>query len=392
MDCPRDLARDELIERYLNGQLQPTEQDEFEVHLLECGGCQQTLGLLQAVRDDLAQQAHGIRTSSGSQPARLPWQWALAFAVVVVCGLGIIEWTNLHKKPEVTIVAPTQLPLPPSQATSTPLVSSGNSAQESGAPARPDGAQRYLSKKLEDTAPRTDHPREIAPSAAREPDKTAVDEVPVLASENPIPTSANPGLQPGGTTRPRSRQAMESISAADDETAIELYKLGMVKPPPYTFASFAASGKAPKGDATKGYFPKEPVQQSNRAVFRNAMVAYAKGHYDDATRLLEDAVNTEPDAPDVNFYLGICKLLQGHPADSLSPLQKALNKSKRDSTIPQAAHFYLAKAYLQAGDLAKTETELKAAGEIAGPLQAEAVSDLSRLQAVRAAKQKPSNP
>jgi lipoprotein NlpI len=98
--------------------------------------------------------------------------------------------------------------------------------------------------------------------------------------------------------------------------------------------------------------------------------------------LLDDAVRIEPDSPDVNFYLGICRLLQGHSADSLPPLQKAFDKP--DSPITQAAHFYLAKAHLQIGHLIEAETEFKAASEIAGPLQAEAASSLEQLRLLRA--------
>jgi hypothetical protein len=35
----QQLHRDELAEKYLNGQLGPGTQDEFEVHILECSHC-----------------------------------------------------------------------------------------------------------------------------------------------------------------------------------------------------------------------------------------------------------------------------------------------------------------------------------------------------------------
>jgi anti-sigma factor RsiW len=38
MQC-QELHRDELAEKYLNGQLDPAAQDEFEIHLLECVQC-----------------------------------------------------------------------------------------------------------------------------------------------------------------------------------------------------------------------------------------------------------------------------------------------------------------------------------------------------------------
>ncbi len=55
------LHRDELVEKYLNGQMLASARDEFEVHLLECADCQQSVDALHALRHELTEAAHRIR-------------------------------------------------------------------------------------------------------------------------------------------------------------------------------------------------------------------------------------------------------------------------------------------------------------------------------------------
>ena len=71
MDCDCGKTdRNELAEKYLNGQLDEAEQDTFEIHILECGQCLDTVELLQAVRFDLTERASVIRTQT---PAVRGW-------------------------------------------------------------------------------------------------------------------------------------------------------------------------------------------------------------------------------------------------------------------------------------------------------------------------------
>jgi cytochrome c-type biogenesis protein CcmH/NrfG len=125
------------------------------------------------------------------------------------------------------------------------------------------------------------------------------------------------------------------------------------------------------------------------------MDSYVDKRYADATDLLEQAAKAEPNAADVNFYLGVCRLLQAKPTDSIAPLQAVLvnvNANANDtSPWAQSAHFYLAKAYIQIGDLTDAETQLQTAAALTGRLSAEASSELTRLQAVRASE-KPQSP
>ena len=51
MEC-QELHRDELAEQYLNGQLDPATQDDFEVHILECARCLNRVEAMQALRED----------------------------------------------------------------------------------------------------------------------------------------------------------------------------------------------------------------------------------------------------------------------------------------------------------------------------------------------------
>ncbi len=191
---------------------------------------------------------------------------------------------------------------------------------------------------------------------------------------------------------PAASGRTQAPEVASDETAKELFRLGTVQAPPYTFSGFAsASGRALSVDpgALSGKHSKSPGDQP-RPFFRDAMDAYVDQRYADATDLLEQAARAEPNAADVNFYLGVCRLLKANPADSIAPLQSVVADEK--SPWAQAAHFYLAKAYIQTGDLAHAESQLQAAAAMPGRLKAEAGSELTRLQAVRMSKENKKNP
>jgi tetratricopeptide (TPR) repeat protein len=187
---------------------------------------------------------------------------------------------------------------------------------------------------------------------------------------------------------------------ASDETAKELFRLGTVQSPPFPFAGFASSSgrQASLDPGALSDKPRRVPTNQARPFFRDAMVAYVDERYADATDLLEQAAKTEPSAADVNFYLGVCRLLQARPTDSIGPLQAVLvsaNANDHDtSRWAQAAHFYLAKAYIQIGDLADAEAQLQTAAALTGRLSAEASSELTRLQAVRASekRQNPGSP
>ena len=119
------------------------------------------------------------------------------------------------------------------------------------------------------------------------------------------------------------------------------------------------------------------------------MNAYVERRYADALDLLEQAIQIEPKASDVNFYLGICRLLEAKPGDSIAPLNAVLRN--QESPLTQAAHFYLAKAFIQTGSLAQAEAQLLSAAAMPGSLSTEAGLELARLQALHVPERKPKN-
>src|SRR5262252_7504092 len=56
MDCEQ-IARDELVEKYLSGRLESPLERELQVHLLECHECLALLESCEAARDELASRA-----------------------------------------------------------------------------------------------------------------------------------------------------------------------------------------------------------------------------------------------------------------------------------------------------------------------------------------------
>ena len=83
------LQRGELAERYLNGQLDPATQEQLELHVLDCPNCQQTVELLQAVRDELTAPAHGIRVDAPTPRGGSRWSWVAVAALVVIASVGV---------------------------------------------------------------------------------------------------------------------------------------------------------------------------------------------------------------------------------------------------------------------------------------------------------------
>jgi len=96
MSC-RVIEDNDLISKYLNGQLNPEAQDQLELHILECPTCQEAVELYQTVRDEVAVRAHEIRTYR-SPRGRLRWSWvAVAALIVIVSGIGFREFALFHR-------------------------------------------------------------------------------------------------------------------------------------------------------------------------------------------------------------------------------------------------------------------------------------------------------
>ena len=90
---------------------------------------------------------------------------------------------------------------------------------------------------------------------------------------------------------------------------------------------------------------------------------------------------TRPQSVDVNFYLGACYLLTSQPQKAIDALKKATSPDAPDYS--EQAHFYLAKAYLQMGNIASAQSELESSLRFHGVREGEArklKEELNRLQ------------
>src|SRR5579863_4196759 len=106
MEC-RQLHRDELAEKYLNGQLDPAVQNDFEVHILECSQCLKQVEAVQTLRQELAERAHQIRAYSQVERSRFQWKWVTVVAFgLVVCGLGLVEFRRTKAPQSAKLQAP----------------------------------------------------------------------------------------------------------------------------------------------------------------------------------------------------------------------------------------------------------------------------------------------
>jgi tetratricopeptide (TPR) repeat protein len=399
MEC-RQLHRDELAEKYLNGQLAPAAQDEFEVHILECESCQRQVEAVQALRQELAERAHQIRAYSQVEQHRFRWQWVTVAAFALVVFAGLVEFRRM-KTPQSAKLQP-----PPAASAASAPASNPAAAATNSSPAKtvavdnlPVNGRNYINFTLKDSQVIRDNAPSIRSVPAQKRDfkgqRARSNLVNVDGADDSAKATSDSSVEHPGTAPSAPQAASQSPSQpaseraeppqlAGDETAKELFRLGTVQAPPYTFSGFASSsGRAvnmgPR--ALSGKSRKSATEQP-RPFFRDAMDAYVDGRYASASDLLEQAASVEPNAPDVNFYLGVCRLLLGKPADSMAPLQSVLAGEK--SLWGQSAHFYLAKAYIQTGDLAQAEEQLRAAAGLAGNLKAEAASELAQLQTIRA--------
>ncbi len=107
-------------------------------------------------------------------------------------------------------------------------------------------------------------------------------------------------------------------------------------------------------------------ETSARRQFDAAMAKYAAGQYADAEAGLSTVVTSAPDLAPAHFYLGVSRLLLGHPADARAPLEAAASLGV--SPWSGESHFYLAKAALALDDVATATAELRtAAAAGAGP-------------------------
>ena len=410
MDC-KIIEQNELAEKYVAGGLDSSQQDEFEVHLLECSRCLDAIEMLDAVRFDLMERDAAIRTvAAGSAWLRFGLSWYPArirkvdfsttaklsnlkrsyvllatLTALFIAAIIAVSVPGRHLAPP--MLGPLSLPStrrPAVQQSDIEQLGPSNKAQPtSTALHQPQVAQRHKRPAAPSigAAPTSGivaseaRPADAGPSSGQTTGQNAISNIPVNGRNY-----TDFSLQSGTSTASADQRNQSSGQA--NEAAAELFRLGTVEPPPYTFAGFTGAAKAPKSDgktaATSGS-SGEP--NTGRALFRKGMVAYVDRRYNAAADLLENALRIEPKAADVNLYLGICRLIQGRPADAV-PLLKVVSAAP-DSVLTQSAHFYLGKAYVQTGNLSDAQAEWQQAAATPGRLAAEARSLLLRLRAAR---------
>src|SRR5436309_2219546 len=370
MDC-RQVSGHELAEKYVSGQLDAELQDQFEVHMLDCPECLSTVETLMSVRNSLAAQADEIRKFSTRPARRFSLVWALAASLLVagVVAFYFMQSRSHQHADRMATQPPSVLPSQPGMDQTKPTSATNPSVSAKAHP--PAQQNSSVAPALHATIPNQQTTKGGEQASVAPQPKPPSDINPRQQKDEAEQAVAKAGGKPRKSSQPIS-----------EETAVELYNVGLVDPPAYTFAGFGGSAKSPRNQGNAdAVISSGVVTAQGRTLFQQAMAAYIDGHYADAAASLENALRVEPAATDVNFYLGICRIVDGHPADSVPLLKKAL--AAPPSSLTQSAHFYLAKAYVQMQKLDEAETEMQAAAAIPGRLAAAARALLPRVQALR---------
>lgn len=411
MDC-QAINRDEWAEKYLHHRLDAAQMDEFETHVLGCARCARELELLQAVQTDLTERAHEIRGWTASKSHFFRWQVVVLAGIIIAVGTVsiLVRWQKMQSA---SITAP---PLPQANPSAGETVAKGHEANTAGDAAKtlesqtasPDGTELQVAHvktpkqmehlptnspsdkkyKLKNQPGAGQDGTQVESAAANEVSGTRQNTSPSGAEQDlgkVLDNAQNAPRESQQVTVANSQQGAETARAQPQlttEQGVELYKMAAVVPPPYTFSGLASKGKLPNAHDKGKYSAGSTPSDTGRQLFQNAMAAYVDKRYGEAAGFLESAVQNEPKAADINFYLGACKLLLHHPQDSIAPLKRTA--AAGNSPYLQSSHYYLSKAYLQEEKFEEAEGELRNAAAISGPLTTEAKSLLARTQALRA--------
>lgn len=115
MTCEQ-VAREEMLEKYLCDSMSEAERDAFEQHCLECAHCFEQLEALGAVRAALLRSESAIRLEPvvAPSPWRKKWAWAAAAAVVLLAAtVGVGIWRARISEITPPAVATTPAPAAP---------------------------------------------------------------------------------------------------------------------------------------------------------------------------------------------------------------------------------------------------------------------------------------
>ena len=375
MNC-RQIADGQVAERYLTGRLAEPLQDEFEVHILDCPACLNAVEALQELRAAVAAEALQIRLAPERTSFRLRyWSVVAATSLTILSGVAVFRWQR-HRAINANVQIAQQTSIAPKSERVATKEEAHDASTVPGSdipaqPQKPADSQKSISS----TANRNQ--TEIA--AGQPPPQAAQAEPTPQASVTPTEQSVTqPNVHPALVKKP---------SELTSEQAVELYRLAEVHPAQFTFSGLRSSSSSSRGlNAMQG----GGAHDSGSSTFQQAMNLYIEGNYRDAGILLGTAAEPEPNAPNINFYLGVCQLMLGRPEDAITPLSKVTNDGK--SRLAQPAHVYLAKAYLQKADLKNAEAELEGATALPGPFKGEASTLLQRVRALRTAVESPASP
>lgn len=347
MDYCQKSERGDLLAEYVGGQLSPEVQADFELHILECQRCQEALETLQVARDDLVARAHHIRSYFPATRIRLRWVVVGAATIsLILCSAGSYWFALSHRAGSAVAQKP---PAHTTKVRGLP----GQTAQAGGG-ASQNGLAPDLSVSSRKHAA-TQRNAEVAGNSARP-------SPPVTPMESP---QVEPGPLKPPANKTKTKNDLTVTNSQNDWTEEqEITRLSEFTPPTFTFSGVdgtntAAGSFLPSSTLEPG---RPALQGRARSLFLDAMLAYDEKRYGDAEALLNDAVKLAPGDPEVSLYLGICRLAEGNAYDAVPPLKSVT--SKNDSPYAPAAHFCLAKAYLQMRDLYTAEQELKEAPKI----------------------------
>jgi Flp pilus assembly protein TadD len=99
------------------------------------------------------------------------------------------------------------------------------------------------------------------------------------------------------------------------------------------------------------------------AALREARVALAEGHLDEALRHCQDVILSDPSSALAYFLLGMIQMRRGDETEA----REALLQSLKLDSAQSATHYYLAKIYLAANELTAASREFEASIKLGDP-------------------------
>jgi tetratricopeptide (TPR) repeat protein len=91
MDCKR-IECDELIEKYLTGKLDKSEQTPFESHIFACPPCLEKMQVYRMIQEELWETAEAAHPALTKAYRPRTWRWAFAAGASALLVLAIIAF------------------------------------------------------------------------------------------------------------------------------------------------------------------------------------------------------------------------------------------------------------------------------------------------------------